>query len=69
MNEYFKMMLAAKKSNKKSFMYNGNKYVRKLNKNIVVYKRASVIIFRSRHPGFLAPACPAPWTIWVACSS
>ena len=40
MNEYFKMMLAAKKSNKKSFMYNGNKYVRKLNKNIVVYKRA-----------------------------
>ena len=40
MNDYFKMMLAAKKANKTSFMYNGKKYVRKVNKNIVVYKRA-----------------------------
>ena len=40
MNEYFTMMLAAKKANKKSFLYKGKKYVRHLHKNLVVYKRA-----------------------------
>jgi hypothetical protein len=40
MNEYFKMMLQAKKANKPSFTYKGHKYVRKVNKNIVVYKKA-----------------------------
>jgi hypothetical protein len=40
MNEYFTAMLQAKKANKPSFMYKGHKYVRKMNKNIVVYKKA-----------------------------
>ena len=40
MNEYFTMMLAAKKANKKSFLYKGKKYVRQVNKNLIIYKRA-----------------------------
>ena len=46
MNDYFKLMLAAKKANKPSFTYKGPKYVRKLHSirpgvtPIAIYKKA-----------------------------
>ena len=46
MNEYFKLMLAAKASKKPSFMYKGSKYVRKMHsirpgaKPVAIYKKA-----------------------------
>ena len=46
MNEYFKLVLAAKSAKKASFMYKGNKYVRKMHslrpgsKPVAIYKKA-----------------------------
>ena len=41
LNAYFKLMLAAKKGNKKSFSYKGNTYNQKKTKNgLVVYAKS-----------------------------
>jgi hypothetical protein len=44
LNEFFKLMIAAKKSNAPSFKYKGKTYKRKVgtkkNKTMVVYKKA-----------------------------
>tara|TARA_B110001450_G_scaffold200527_1_gene189469 strand:- start:826 stop:1026 length:201 start_codon:yes stop_codon:yes gene_type:complete len=41
LNAYFKLMLAAKKSNKKSFVYKGKTYTQKKTKTgLVTYKKA-----------------------------
>jgi len=38
MNQYFKLLLAAKAKNAPSFVYNGKTYVQKKHKHLIVYK-------------------------------
>jgi len=39
LNAYFKLVIDAKKKNLPSFQYNGNTYVQKKHKHLIVYKR------------------------------